>query len=133
MNSDFYDRLHQVAAAGRGMVDDQTASIAPELYDEMKQDGGLIRAGTRINWNGVLKRAAVDLWDTAENSPDSAPALWEDIEYRSGCRMIPDVITAGQAFAKGERGWRHDAVYESLMDANVYTPEAYPAGWTLIP
>jgi len=126
-------RVHAVIVAGRELVDDQTASIAPELYGRMKLDGSLISAGTRINWNGTLKLAAVDLWDTDQNTPDNAPALWEDIAYRAGCRMIPDVITAGQAFAKGERGWWREAVYESLMDANVYTPESYPAGWMLIP
>ena len=56
--------LHTVIAAGRALVDDKTASITPELYGKMKYDGALIEHGTRINWHGVLKRAAVDLWDT---------------------------------------------------------------------
>ena len=92
-------------------------------------DGELIAAGSRINWNGQLKRAAVDLWDTAENTPDAAPALWEDIAYRAGYRIAPDNFTAASAASKGERLWFGDLLYESLIDGNVYTPEAYPAGW----
>lgn len=111
---------------------DAQASKAIQLYPLLKQNGALVAAGTRINWNGQLKRAAVDLWDTAENNPDSAPALWEDINYREGYRLIPDTITAGLAFADGECGWWGDVLYRSKLAANVYTPEQYPAGWEIV-
>lgn len=111
------------------MLTDAQASTVVDLYPALRGDGALITAGTRINWKGQLKRAAVDLWDTETNTPDNTPALWEDVNYREGYRIIPEVITAGLAFAKGEIGWWGDTLYRSLMDANVYTPEAYPAGW----
>ena len=113
-------------------LDDATASTAPELFPRLKGDGSLVKAGTRICWCGTLKRAAVDLWDNAENTPDAAPTLWEDVLYRDGIRVIPDTITAGLAFTKGERGWWGDALYVSTIDANVWTPEAYPAGWEIV-
>ena len=108
---------------------DKEASEGAELFPRLKEDNSLVIVGTRINWNGVLKRAAVDLWDTAENNPDNAPSLWEDIAYREGYRIIPTTITAGTAFAKDELGWWKDVLYKSLLNANVYTPEQYPAGW----
>lgn len=111
---------------------DKEASQGAVLFPRLKGDGALVKAGTRINWKGVVKRAAVDLWDTAENNPDNATALWEDIGYREGYRIIPDTITAGLAFNQGECGWRGDSLYESQIDGNVWTPEAYPAGWRLI-
>ena len=113
-------------------LDDATASTAPEMFPRLKGDGSLVKAGTRICWGGKLKRAAVDLWDNEANTPDAAPTLWEDILYRDGIRIIPDTITAGLAFAKGERGWWGDVLYASNMDANVWTPEAYPDGWEII-
>lgn len=113
-------------------LDDKTASEGAELFPALKQDGSLVKVGTRIDWHGTLKRAAVDLWDTAENNPDNAPTLWEDIAYKNGIRIIPNVITAGTAFAKDEQGWWKDVLYVSLIDANVYTPEQYPAGWALV-
>ena len=125
-------RLRVIVEQGHASVDDQTASEAVTLSPAMRFDGSLIRSGTRINWHGDLKRAAVDMWDVEENSPNSAPALWEDISYRNGVRIIPQTITAGTAFEKGERGWWDDAIYESLIDANVYTPDQYPAGWKVI-
>lgn len=119
----------ETAAEG---LDDATASQAPTLFPSLKEDGSLVRVGTRINWKGVVMRAAVDLWATPENNPDNAPSLWEDLPYIDGIRIIPDVITVGLAFSKGEQGWWYGELYESLADANVYTPEQYPANWQLV-
>ena len=125
-------RLRAVVEQAAASLDDKTASTAAALFPRLKQDGSPVRAGTRINHGGSIKRAAADLWDTAENSPDNAPALWEDIDYRDGCRIIPAVITAAAAFETDECGWWGDTLYRSRLPANVYTPEQYPAGWALI-
>lgn len=110
-------------------LDDAAASQMALLFPGLKGDGSLVKSGTRINWNGVVKRSAVDLWDTEPNNPDNAPTLWEDLAYIDGIRIIPDVITVGTAFSKGERGWWNGALYESQADNNVWTPDAYPAYW----
>lgn len=109
---------------------DKTASEAPMLFPRLKQDGSLVRAGTRICHNGEVKKAAVDLWDTADNSPDKATTLWETLDYKDGYRIIPSVITVTGAFAKGERGWWNGKLYESRAENNVYTPEQYADNWT---
>lgn len=112
-------------------LDDKAASESPDFYENMKYDGKAISAGTRINFEGVLYKAAVTLWDTEENNPHFAPSLWEKINYHNGVRVIPEVITVTTAFSKDELGfWEADEkVYKSLLDANVYTPVAYPQGW----
>ena len=112
-------------------VPDKDASGCVDLYPTLKQDGNLIKVGTRINWGGWLKQATVDLWDTEENDPDHAPGLWVKINYKDGVRVIPDVISAAEAFALDELGWWDGAIYKSLIAANVYTPDAYPQGWEL--
>lgn len=113
-------------------LDDKVASTSAELFPKLAGDSSLVTAGTRINWNGTLKRAAVDLWDTTDNNPDNAPDLWENINYRDGIRIIPNPITAGLAFAKDELGWWGDVVYKSLVDNNVYTPEEHIANWEIV-
>ena len=120
--------IYQASAS----LDDKTASEAAVLFPKLKGDGSLVKAGTRIQHNGVIKKAAADLWDTVENSPDNAPALWVDIQYREGYRIIPEVITVTSAFAKDECGWWGDTLYLSLMDGNVYTPEQYANGWKIV-
>lgn len=125
-------KYRAIIEAAMSLTDDKLASEAPVLFPALKESGSLIKAGTRINWNGTIKRAAVDLWDTAANNPDNAPTLWEDINYRDGYRTIPEVITVGTAFSKGERGWWMDVLYESIIDNNVWTPAAYSQGWKII-
>ena len=113
-------------------LDDKDASQCVGFYPVMQYNNNLIPAGTRIHWNNMLKRASVDLWDTETNNPDNAPTLWEDITYKDGIRYIPETITAGTAFAKDELGWWQEELYKSLIDSNVWTPTAYPAGWELV-
>lgn len=111
---------------------DKEASEGVMLFPKLKMDGSLITAGTRINWYGVIKKAAVDLWDTTENNPDNAPSIWMDLEYRDGYRIIPSTITVTTAFAKDECGWWESELYRSLLDNNVYNPNINPTGWEKI-
>lgn len=126
-------KIRSIAMEAASELDDVNASNVPELFPQLAVNGSLVPAGTRINWNGQLKKAAVDLWDTTENDPDNAPDLWEDINYVNGYRVIPDVITVGLAFSKGECGIWKGVVYESIFDGvNVWNPEQFAAGWKKI-
>lgn len=122
-------KIRSLAMDSAEEMDDAKASTLPEIFPSLKYDGSLVKAGTRIRWNGKLKKATVDLWDSAENSPDNAPALWADLNYVNGYREIPEVITVTTAFAKGEKGVWNGEVYESLYDNNVWNPEQFAAGW----
>lgn len=121
--------IRQILVNGSASLTDAAVSMAPECLDRMTYDGSLINHGTRINWGGTIKRAAVDLWDREDNDPDHAPTLWEDVLYRKGYRIIPETITVGLAFSSGEIGWWGDVLYRSKVDNNVYTPAQYPDNW----
>lgn len=118
-------------------VDDKTVSEIAELLPVMKLDGSVIEAGKRYYFPedtaAPVKRAAVTLWDTEANTPANARDLWEDILYKDGIRIIPNVITAGLAFSEGEKGWRNGVLYRSILPTpNTWTPEEYPDGWELV-
>ena len=121
--------LRSIVEQAAASLDDKTASTAATLFPRLKEAGELVRSGTRINWNGVIKKAAVDLWDTRENNPDNAPTLWADLPYKDGYRIIPEVITVTEAFKEGELGWWNGVLYRSKVAANVYTPAQYPDNW----
>lgn len=122
--------LRALVEKAAASLDDKDASAGASLFPRLKGDGALVSAGTRINWKGTVKRAAADLWDRADTTPDAAPALWEDILYRDGIRIIPETITSGTAFTQYEVGWWGDTLYRSIHEGpNVWTPDSYPAGW----
>lgn len=129
---DLARKLRPLIEKAAQSLDEKEASEAAELFPHMKLDGSLISAGTKINWNGKVKIAAVDLWSYETNTPDNAPTIWKELKYKDGYRIIPDPITVTEAFALGEKGWWEDALYESLLASNTYTPSQYAAGWKKI-
>ena len=72
----------------------------------------------------------------ADWTPDVTPALW------SAIGLAPDMIPvwsqptgSHDAYNTGDRvhyPGKDDPVYESLIDGNVYSPEAYPQGWVIV-
>ncbi len=131
--------LIEYARQLRAVIEEMTASAsdavvskAPAACPKLKQDGSLVRAGTKINWNGTVKKAGSDLWDTEANNPDNAPNLWEDLLYKDGYRIIPETITVTGAFSNGEKGWWKGQLWESTVNNNVYNPDQYPRNWRLI-
>lgn len=125
-------KIRAQVEAGAAALPDMEASVEPTLSRTMRYDGNLIPVGTRIQWGGMLWRAAVDLWDVEENEPDSAPTLWERVMYRDGIRIIPTVITAGLAFSYGELGWWGDVLKRSIRPGektNIHTPDEAPELW----
>ncbi len=124
--------LRAMIEKAAGSLDDSDASRSAELFPRLKYDGALIEAHTRINWHGAVRKAAVDLWDRPENDPDHAPALWEELEYRDGIRVIPETITVTTQFSEGELGWWGDVLYRSKVNGNVYTPAQYLPNWEVV-
>lgn len=122
-------QLRPLLVSAADSLSDKDISQCPEFAHKMAYDGSLIKYQTRINWNGQVKMAAQDLWDTEQNNPDNKPDLWTDIDYVNGIRRIKENMTAGEAFSEGEQGWWKGGIYESTYNGNVYTPEQYPDGW----
>lgn len=64
--------------------------------------------------------------------PDKNPALYTAIGLDdSGYPVWAQPTGAHDAYNKGDIVNYNDTLYESLIDGNVYSPEAYPAGWAV--
>ncbi len=77
-------------------------------------------------WKCLQAHTSQDNW-----TPDATAALWVEVAAPGEYREIKENMLSTEAFAKGEIGWygTKDNLYKSLIDANVYTPDTYPAGW----
>lgn len=67
--------------------------------------------------------------------PSATPALWVRTAKEGEIPVWVQPTGAHDAYNKGDRVHypsATDPVYESLIDANVYSPEAYPQGWQLV-
>lgn len=68
----------------------------------------------------------------ADWTPDKAVSLFVPIGLDdSGYPVWSQPTGAHDAYNKGDVVNYNDTLYESLIDGNVYSPDAYPAGWAV--
>lgn len=82
--------------------------------------------------NGVLYKCVQAHTSQADWPPDLVPALFTAY---APAGVIPDWVQptgAQDEYNIGDRVRFNGQTYESLIDANVWSPDAYPAGWKLI-
>lgn len=79
----------------------------------------------------IQSHASQEGWE-----PHATPALWKvHEEGGDGIPVWSQPTGAHDAYKTGDKVHYptiDDPVYESTMDANVYSPEAYPQGWQLV-
>lgn len=105
--------------------------------------------GDVVLYNGKKYKSliAANVW-----SPDAYPAGWELLDdteptdpeptdpepeepEEPDTPTVPEFVQptgAHDAYKTGDRVLYNGQVYESLMDGNVWSPDAYPAGWQLV-
>lgn len=107
-----------------------------EEYPEFKQPAGAHDAygvGDKVTYDGEHYISEIDnnVW-----SPTAFPTGWRKTSSGSGggssAEEYPEFkqpTGAHDAYKKGDKVLFNNKKYESLIDNNVYSPEAYPAGW----
>lgn len=64
--------------------------------------------------------------------PDATPALYDAIGLDDdGYPVWSQPTGAHDAYNKGDIVNYNGVLYESIIDGNVYSPDAYPAGWAV--
>ncbi len=110
-------------------LDDETALEAVTLYP-MWREGQAYAKGTRVRYGDVLYAVLADHTSQATWTPDAAPSLFAKV-------LIPDANIIPEweqpdstnAYMIGDKVSYNGKIYVSLIDNNVWSPEAYPAGW----
>ncbi len=131
-----FDILEQAKAIRNSMntvtaaLTDEQALKVIDLYMPWVV-GEAVNVGDMRRNEGRLYRCLQAHTTSAEWKPALVPALWVEIAPSGEYREIKDNMLPTEAFTLGEIGWYQtkDNLYKSLIDANVYTPAAYPAGW----
>ena len=87
----------------------------------------------RVQYDGVLYRCiqahtAQDNW-----TPGATPALWVEVAPPGEIPVWKQPLGSEDAYMTGDRVWypeKGDAVYESLVAYNAWSPETY--GWQIV-
>ena len=112
-------------------LSDAQALQVPMLFDEFDGNGVAYEVGKRVLYNGVLYKVIQAHTSQAEWTPTAAPSLFAKVINETVDGSIPEFEQPDSTnpYMKGDRVIFNGKVYESLIDNNVYSPEAYPAGW----
>lgn len=112
---------------------DEDAYTMRYLYPEWSGDGITYKTNDRLMYNDKFYKVLQDHTSQADWLPTTATSLYVEIadpsiEYSE----FKQPTGAHDAYTKGSKITFEGNHYISLIDANVYSPTAYPAGWSLV-
>ena len=110
------------------------ALAAVELYPAWEPEGKAYTVGDRVQHNGKLFDCFQAHSSQSDWAPGGAASLWGEVTVDpvTGYDDWKQPTGAHDAYNTGDRVVYNGSVYESLINGNAYSPEAYPAGWTLV-
>ena len=119
------------AVAQKADLSAQEALAASDLFPAWDASG-TYAVGTRVRYADALYSCVQAHTAQSDWAPDTAVSLWSEvkIDASTGYDEWTQPTGAQDAYNKGDRVSYNGKIYESAIDANVYSPEAYPAGWT---
>ena len=92
------------------------------------QTGQAVTIGLRRWHDGVLYECVQAHTTQSDWAPPVVPALWTPLRADLAAWVQPTGVQ--DAYPIGARVTFNGRVYESKIAANVWSPDAYPAGWT---
>ena len=114
---------------------DEQAAATPELYP-MWDASGKYAVGDRRRYDGVLYKCLQAHTGQSDWTPAAAPSLWAKVLVETDEHGQQTTIKEWEQpdstnpYSKGDKVTYKGKTYESSIDSNVWSPEAYPAGWT---
>lgn len=106
---------------------DEDALQAVELFPQWVT-GRAYAVDERLQYKNVLYRVVQAHTSQADWTPDITPALFVVVSLDEWPEFVQPT-GAHDAYKKGDKVTFEGKHYISLIDANVYSPAAYPAGW----
>lgn len=82
----------------------------------------------RYQYSGKLYRCVQSHHTQADWTPDITPALWTEVSVEEWPEW-KQPTGAQDAYNAGDKVTYKGDHYISLIDGNIWSPEAYPAGW----
>lgn len=120
------------------LTDETMILEIPSIYPEYQvgyayHTKDIFRYGTNSVGDPQLYQVLQDHTSAAQWAPDSAVSLYKKIGIsEDGTPIWVQPLGATDAYSAGDVVLYNGKKYESLINANVWSPDAYPAGWQLI-
>lgn len=112
-------------------TDDAQALQCTELFPAWSGNGFSYTTGERVRYEGTLYKVLQAHTSQPAWPPSAAPSLFAEVLPGQSGTEIGDWVQPNSTnpYSKGDRVRFEGKIYESLIDGNVWSPAAYPAGW----
>lgn len=115
------------------VVDDVVALEISEFYDEWKPNQKY-EVGRYLRYKEVLYKVLQPHTSQDSWTPDVTASLYAKVLIDPTGETIPEWVQpdSTNAYMTGDKVRYNGVVYESTIDNNIWSPEAYPAGWKVV-
>jgi hypothetical protein len=96
------------------------------------ESGKLVKIGEIYKYNNILYEVIQEHTTQIDWTPDIVPALFKSHTPLNIIEEWVQPTGAHDAYNIGDKVLFEGSVYESLINANTWSPTVYPAGWQLI-
>ena len=122
-------KLRPIIEKAMESVDDSTALEATTLFQKWNVDKDY-SVGVRVNHDNVLYKVIQAHTSQIGWEPNVATSLFAKVLIPDP-NDIPEWVQpdSTNAYMIGDKVRYKGDIYESLIDNNVWSPEAYPSGW----
>lgn len=113
---------------------DEQAAIIPNAWPVWTADW-LYEVGDRVSYGAYAYKCLQAHSSQANWNPVDAPSLWAKLlTQQSEEDDIPEweQPSSTNPYMTGDKVVYNGVVYESLIDNNTWSPEAYPQGWRVV-
>ena len=127
-------KIREMIEKASASLEDTDALDAVELFP-LWAVGVAYSVGERVQYDGKLYKVVQAHTSQADWTPPTVPALFTEVAKPGEIPVWKQPTGAQDAYNKGDKVWYPDvntAVYESVIDSNVWSPNDYPQGWKAV-
>ena len=110
-------------------ISDGAALKVPELFPQWSGNSKEYVKGDKVLYNDVLYKVLQNHTSQEGWTPTSAPSLFAKVLTSEGEILDWEQPSSTNPYMKGDKVKFNGKIYESVIDNNVWSPEAYPQGW----
>ena len=130
------EAIKRIIRKNAGSFSDDDVKDLPQSVFPQWQSGMVYEAKDVVVYNGVTYRVSQKHTSQANWLPDAVPSLYDKFKLvdTGGGEVIEEwqQTYAHNAYMKGKKVLYNGKIYESLIDNNSWSPDAYPQGWKII-
>ena len=128
------ESLNKIGKIVANQVTDDVVALSIQEFYDIWTVGVLYSVGRYITHKDILYKVLIEHTSQTDWTPDISPSLFAKVLIDPTGETIPEWVQpdSTNAYMIGDKVMYEGKVYESIINNNIWSPAAYPAGWKLI-